>query len=65
MNHTRFWHLFVWASWTDGVWTLIWKRWYLSVKAPWAFTYFSERNGYQKPLVKIFGWRVFMGKSGK
>jgi hypothetical protein len=27
--------------------------------APWNRPQFSERNGYEKPIAKLGGWRVF------
>ncbi len=33
---------------------------YLSYKSPKSEPLFSERNGYQKPFLKIKGWRFFL-----
>lgn len=31
----------------------------LQLKAPWHFKYFSEREGIERPIVALLGWRLF------
>jgi hypothetical protein len=36
---------------------------FLTVKGPLEFAFFSERYGYNKPLVDVCGWRLFAGRT--
>ena len=45
-----------WFDWKDGSFGLILWGWWLHVKAPWAFAYFSERYGYER-WNRVCGWR--------
>jgi hypothetical protein len=36
---------------------------FLAVKGPVEFAFVSERYGYSKPLVTVYGWRLFAGRT--
>jgi hypothetical protein len=43
--------------WGEGSFGFVAFGWWLHVKAPWAFAYFSERYGYEKWRKLGRGWR--------
>jgi len=34
--------------------------WWLKVKSPKVFAYFSERYGYEPPRWRVLGWRIWL-----
>lgn len=45
---------------TDAAYAMFVWGWWVCFKTPMARKYFSERNGYQKPLLEISGYRFFI-----
>lgn len=51
--------LFCLWVWREGLTARVF-RWLVVIKTPKAPAYFSERNGYHKPLLRAGGWRLFI-----
>lgn len=50
------------AEIVDGVLFVRLWRWFIRLKSPNARAYFSEREGHDKPLCEVLGWRLFWNK---
>lgn len=52
-----FWRFYCGGDWRQGAWCIAFMGYGLSIKAPWAHKYYSERYGYV-PYFPRNGWRV-------
>lgn len=41
------------------------KHFLIRLKGPEQRAYYSERNGLDKPIIKLFGWRLFINIKGE
>jgi len=55
----------MWFEPKNGSFGFVIRGRHLQIKAPWAHTFYSERNGKRVPLVKALGWRLFFQNTAK
>ena len=51
-------------KYNDNIWYWVLGSYFVEIRSPSSFFYFSERMGFEKPIFSLLGWRLFVGTTG-